>query len=73
MVVGDDGVGMDAGTCGKIFEPFFTTIRNQGGVGLGLHIVFNLVTQRLGGTIEVQSAPGSGTRFVVLFPAVAPR
>jgi signal transduction histidine kinase/ligand-binding sensor domain-containing protein len=69
LVVTDDGVGMDATTCGKIFEPFFTTIRNQGGVGLGLHIVFNLVTQRLGGSIEVESTPGGGSRFIVIFPA----
>ncbi len=68
LIVADDGIGMDAATRSKIFEPFFTTIRNQGGVGLGLHIVFNLVTQRLGGSIEVESAPGTGSRFIVIFP-----
>ena len=46
----DDGKGIPAGLVNKIFDPFFTTKRNQGGSGLGLHIVYNIVTQRLKGS-----------------------
>ncbi len=59
----DDGRGVDPGALARIFDPFFTTRRDLGGSGLGLHIVYNLVTQRLGGTIRCDSAPGQGTRF----------
>ena len=69
LSVSDDGLGMDAATAAQIFEPFFTTKRNQGGIGLGLHVVFNLVTARLGGSITVHSELGAGSRFVVRFPA----
>jgi two-component system, NtrC family, sensor kinase len=54
----------------KIFEPFFTTRRSEGGTGLGLSIVFNIVTQRLGGTISVQSSESEGTKFTVRIPRV---
>ena len=53
----------------KIFEPFFTTRRAAGGTGLGLNIVFNIVTQRLGGTIHVCSDTLE-TRFVISIPKV---
>ncbi|MEQ1438128.1 ATP-binding protein [Fontimonas sp. SYSU GA230001] len=68
----DDGVGIPAEHLKRVFDPFFTTKRGTGGSGLGLHIVFNLVHQLLGGTIEVSSAPDQGTRFVVRFPVNAP-
>lgn len=68
LEVADDGVGMTDEVIARIFEPFFTTRRNEGGTGLGLHIVYTLVTQVLGGSISVQSAPDLGSRFVVLFP-----
>ena len=64
----DDGLGMRADVRDRIFEPFFTTKRGQGGSGLGLHIVFNLVTQLLRGSITCESEPGQGTRFVIRFP-----
>ncbi|MBF0164929.1 MAG: PAS domain S-box protein [Magnetococcales bacterium] len=64
----DNGQGMDAETVKLIYEPFFTTNRNQGGSGLGMHIVYNLVTQRLNGTIETRSTPGAGTEFRIHFP-----
>ena len=51
----DDGVGIPADIRERVFEPFFTTKRGQGGSGLGLHIVFNLVTQVLGGEITVET------------------
>jgi signal transduction histidine kinase len=71
LVVADDGCGIAPETIGHIFEPFFTTRRGSGGSGLGLHIVFNIVTQRLGGTISVNSTVGAGTRFVLVFPRIA--
>lgn len=64
----DDGCGIPPQHLSKIFEPFFTTARNLGGTGLGLHIVYNLVTQKLGGTIDVQSEVGVGTLFIVRLP-----
>jgi len=65
----DDGVGMRDEVRRKIFEPFFTTRRGEGGSGLGMHIVWNLVTQVLQGTMIVESAPGAGTSFELRFPA----
>ena len=64
----DDGCGIPPENLAKIFEPFFTTARAQGGTGLGLHIVFNLVTQKLQGTINVQSEIGLGTTFILNLP-----
>lgn len=52
----------------RIFEPFFTTRRGKGGTGLGLNIAYNIVTQRLGGTIGVRSSPEDGTRFTIRIP-----
>jgi signal transduction histidine kinase len=66
----DDGYGILPEHLSKIFEPFFTTKRGQGGSGLGLHIVYNLVTQKLGGVIHCQSQPGQGTKFVIELPVV---
>ncbi len=54
----------------RVFDPFFTTRRGQGGTGLGLNIVANIVTQRLGGTIRVASDEIHGTRFTVRMPKV---
>jgi signal transduction histidine kinase len=65
-------VGIPPENIGRIFDPFFTTRRGTGGSGLGLHIVYNLVTASLGGQITVDSAPGQGTRFTVILPLVAP-
>lgn len=65
----DDGCGMDSEIREKIFEPFYTTKRGQGGSGLGMHIVFNLVTQQLGGRVEVVSSPDAGTEVCICFPA----
>ena len=64
----DDGCGMDESTLRKIYEPFFTTRRDLGGTGLGMHIVFNLVTQKLGGSIKASSVPGKGTEFLLDLP-----
>jgi signal transduction histidine kinase len=64
----DSGKGIPAEIIAKIFDPFFTTARKTGGTGLGLHIVYNLVTQKLNGTISVESAPGQGTTFLIRVP-----
>ena len=67
----DDGRGMPDDVRKRIFEPFFTTRRGEGGSGLGLHIVWNLATQRLGGSIACDSEPGRGTHFQLRVPAPA--
>ncbi len=66
--VRDYGAGIDASDLPRIFDPFFTTGRTEGGTGLGLAVVHNLVTQGLDGTIEVHSIPGEGTTFNIRFP-----
>ncbi|MGB7708886.1 MAG: HAMP domain-containing sensor histidine kinase [Microcoleus sp.] len=65
----DNGKGITPENISKIFEPFFTTKRGQGGTGLGLHIIYNLVNQKLQGTIKCQSQLGQGTKFLIKFPA----
>lgn len=70
--LGDDGRGMDEETRRRVFDPFFTTRRNEGGTGLGLHIVYNLITQKLGGDVRVESRAGQGTEFIILLPLRAP-
>jgi signal transduction histidine kinase len=64
----DDGKGIEPQHIGRIFDPFFTTRRGQGGTGLGLFILHNLVTQKLGGTVSCESSPGQGTIFTIKFP-----
>ncbi|MEG4507801.1 GAF domain-containing sensor histidine kinase, partial [Microcoleus sp. F6_B4] len=64
----DEGKGIPSENLSKIFEPFFTTKRGQGGSGLGLHIVYNLVTQKLKGEIECLSEVGRGTKFIIKLP-----
>lgn len=66
----DDGVGIPETNIGKIFDPFFTTKRHAGGSGLGLHIVYNIISTTLEGRIECNSAHGSYTQFVMEFPVV---
>jgi len=68
MRYSDDGCGMSEDIRSHIFDPFFTTRRGRGGTGLGMHIVYNLVTQALNGKIEVLSSPGQGTAVSIVFP-----
>jgi PAS domain S-box-containing protein len=64
----DDGKGMDSHVLTRIFDPFFTTKRGSGGTGLGLYVVYNIITQQFGGTIECTSAPGQGAAFRIWLP-----
>lgn len=64
----DDGKGIPEDIVEKIFDPFFTTKRGEGGSGLGLHIIYNIVTQQLGGTIKCFSKPNKGTTFEIKIP-----
>jgi signal transduction histidine kinase len=67
----DDGAGMSPDVQRQAFDPFFTTRRNEGGTGLGLHIVYNLVTQQLGGRMMLESRLGQGTTFRIIMPRTA--
>jgi PAS domain S-box-containing protein len=72
IIFSDDGCGMSLDVRRRAFDPFFTTRRDQGGTGLGLHIVYSIVTNRLGGRLELDSEPGRGTRIQIILPRVAP-
>ncbi len=69
LAVSDTGCGMDAATRARVFEPFFTTKKPGQGNGLGLATVYRIVTHE-GGTIEVESETGRGTRVVVHLPRI---
>jgi signal transduction histidine kinase len=68
IIVADDGVGIPPENLRKVFDPFFTTRRGKGSTGLGLHIVFNLVTSTLRGQIALSSNGDRGTRFTIDLP-----
>jgi C4-dicarboxylate-specific signal transduction histidine kinase len=68
IVYTDNGCGVDADISRKIFDPFVTTKRGSGGSGLGLHLVYNLVTQVLGGNIHFFSEEDNGVEFIIRFP-----
>lgn len=72
VIFSDDGKGIAEESIDKIFDPFFTTRLGQGGSGLGLTIVHNLVTATLCGRIGVASTLGKGTQFTLTFPLTAP-
>jgi PAS domain S-box-containing protein len=68
----DDGVGIQPQHLERVFDPFFTTKLGQGGSGLGMHIVYNLVTSVLGGKITLTSTPGTGSTITLTLPSFAP-
>jgi signal transduction histidine kinase len=73
MRVADDGHGVQPALLERIFDPFVTTKMGRGGTGLGLHIVYNAVTNVLGGSLTVASVVGEGTVFELRLPDAAPR
>ena len=72
ILFSDNGIGMSLDVRRRAFDPFFTTRRDQGGTGLGLHIVYSIVTNRLGGRLDLDSQPGGGTQIQIILPRVAP-
>ena len=72
ILLSDDGCGMSADVRRQAFDPFYTTRRDLGSTGLGLHILHNIVTNRLGGRLNLDSSPGAGTKFQITLPRVAP-
>jgi signal transduction histidine kinase len=69
----DNGRGMDAETLSHIFEPFYTTRRSEGNSGLGMHIVYDLITEKLGGSIRAVSRPEQGVHFYLEIPLDTPK
>lgn len=72
LTVEDNGKGMSEAVQRRAFDPFYTTARGKGGTGLGLHIVYSLVTQVLGGTIRIESRATGGTAMMLSLPVIAP-
>lgn len=70
IIYSDNGKGMDPKDLENIFDPFFTTKRGLGGSGLGAHIVYNLVTQSLKGSIKAHSVLGEGLSFIIYLKGV---
>lgn len=68
FVYQDNGRGMTLAQKEKAFDPFYTTMRGKGGTGLGMSIVFNLITQKLNGSIDCDTSPGNGVCFTMKFP-----
>ena len=64
----DDGKGMSQESVDRIFEPFYTTSRGDGCLGLGMHVVYNQITQGLHGTVQCSSAPNEGTQIFISIP-----
>ena len=73
LTVSDNGRGIPSEDLSRIYDPFFTTRRGAGGTGLGLHIVFNIVTETLHGRIACRSTPGLGTSFTAVIPKSTPQ
>ena len=68
MLYTDDGKGMDEEQLKRVFEPFYTTRRGSGGSGLGMYMVYNLVTNKLKGEVKCSSEIGKGIKVDICFP-----
>nr|WP_298685752.1 PAS domain S-box protein [uncultured Dongia sp.] len=73
LEISDNGAGMPATALSRVFDPFFTSKLGQGGSGLGLHIVHNIITGMLAGAISVASKIGVGTTFSIVMPCDTPK
>ena len=71
VTIADTGTGIRMEHLEKIFDPFFTTKPVGKGTGLGLSVCYSII-KRLGGEITVESEPGEGTQFSILFPLTPP-
>ena len=69
LTYSDNGIGMSREQLEKLYDPFYTTKRSAGNTGLGMHLVYNLVTRALKGKIECKSIIGAGATFEIWFPA----
>ena len=72
LKVSDNGKGIPKENIQKVFEPFFTTRLGKGGSGIGMHIVQSVITEKLGGEIEVDSEENKGTTLTFTLPPDAP-
>jgi len=68
LIFSDNGIGMNKEVKRQIFDPFFTTKRGSGGSGLGMNIIYNIITQSFKGTIEIESSLGKGAQFCIKIP-----
>lgn len=68
FIYSDNGKGLSEEDAQRLFDPFFTTKRNQGGSGLGAHLIQNLITRKLGGSVSVETKLGEGLRYIIDFP-----
>jgi len=66
----DDGKGIEKKDISRIFDPFFTTNRKNGGIGLGLNIIYNIITSQLEGSINCKSELNKGTTFIITIPLI---
>lgn len=71
LIYSDDGCGIPDELQAQVFDPFFTTQRGQGGSGLGLHIVYNIIHQTLKGELKMHSVLNEGTTFTLCFPRIS--
>ncbi|KQW91552.1 histidine kinase [Massilia sp. Root418] len=72
VLFSDNGAGMPDEVRRHVFDPFFTTKMGSGGTGLGMNIVYNIVTGVLGGRVAVESQPGQGTAVRIVIPRSSP-
>ncbi|MCJ8274586.1 MAG: HAMP domain-containing histidine kinase, partial [Psychrosphaera sp.] len=68
LVYRDNGIGVEPALQKVIYDPFVTTKRGSGSTGLGMQVVYNIVTQALGGTINLKSEVNGGVEFIIVFP-----
>lgn len=68
LTISDNGRGIDQETLTHIYEPFYTTKRGQGGTGLGMSIVYSLVTGPLCGKVSIETKPSTGTSVIITLP-----